>query len=323
MSRYTLELENDQICNIVPLIEFLSNNQRNDIELVVNQESHCLRFCRLYDLLYKFNFNSVTLYTANAVECHTEYLIKSEFPWYHWLTRIDAFNFTQQFNWDQSAVFGCFYGRPSASRLGIASYLYKNYPTQSLIKLRFDTTNEDTRKNFELQKLYRWHPESLANVATLLDNIKENLSEFHAYSYTTFKYDYGNELNLQYRHIFIDLVVEATLAGNSFYPTEKIARAILCKKPFIAMAPMFYLRYLRQMGFKTFNEFWSEDYDDLSLKDRYFAVLKLIDWMANLSAEQLIELNTKVQPIVDHNYQLLTNNTFLKSVSRIIPHYEK
>jgi hypothetical protein len=323
MNSYTLELENDQIHNIIPLVEFLSSNQGNDIKIEVNQESHCLRFCGIYDLLDKFNFSSVTIYTANAVEYHDKYLIKSLYQWYHWLRCIDKFNRSIQYDWNQSNIFGCFYGRPSASRIGIASYLNTNYPTQSLIKLRFNTFDEDRRKNFELQKLYSWHPEILSSVADLLDNIKENLSEFHAYDYTTFEYDYGNDLNLQYRHIFVDLIVEATLAGNSFYPTEKVVRAMLCKKPFIAMAPTFYLRYLKQMGFKTFDEFWSEDYDDLGSKNRYFAILQIIDKLGNLSTEQLLDLNVKLQPIVEHNYQLLLDNNFLKSVDRIVPHYEK
>lgn len=323
MNRCTLELENDQIHNIILLVEFLSSNQDNDIEITVNQESHCLRFCGIYDLIDKFKFNTVTIYTANAVEYHDKYLIKSPYNWYHWLERIDKFDRSIQHDWDQSATFGCFFGRPSASRIGIASYLHKNYPTQSLIKLRFDTVDETSRKNFELQKLYSWHPEIMPDVADLLDNVDQYQSIYHAYDYATFEYDYSNDINLQYRHIFVDIVVEAALAGNSFYPTEKVVRAMLCKKPFIVMAPTFYLRYLKQMGFKTFNAFWSEDYDDLGLKNRYFAILKLLDTLAELSTDQLLELNNKIQSIVDHNYQLLVDNKFLKSVDRIVPHYEK
>jgi hypothetical protein len=323
VNRYTLELENDQIHNIIPLVEFLSSNQDNDIEIEVNQESHCLRFCGIYDLIDKFKFNTVTIYTANAVEYHDKYLIKSPYHWYHWLKRIQKFNHSIQYNWDQSTVFGCFYGRPNASRIGIVSYLHKNYPTQSLIKLRFNAVDETTRKNFELQKLYSWHPEILTSAADLLDKIDQYQSIHHAYDYATFEYDYGNDLNLQYRHIFVDIVVEAALAGNSFYPTEKVVRAMLCKKPFIAMAPMFYLQYLRQMGFKTFSEVWSEDYDNLGLKNRYFAILQLIDKLSGLNTDQLLALNNKLQSIVEHNYQLLVDNKFLKSVTRIVPHYEK
>ena len=323
MNSYTLELENDQIYNIIPLIKFLSFNQGRDIEIEVNQESHCLRFCGIYDLIDKFNFSSITIYTANAVEYHNRYIIKSRYPWYHWLECINKFDRSIQYNWDQSTTFGCFYGRPSASRIGIVSYLHKNYPTQSLIKLRFNVSEESPRKNFELQKLYSWHPEIMTDVADLLEKIDRYQSIYHAYDYTTFEYDYGNDLNLQYRHIFVDVIVEAALAGNSFYPTEKVVRAMLCKKPFIAMAPMFYLRYLKQMGFKTFNEFWSEDYDDLGLKPRYFAILRLIDKLAGLSTDQLLELNYKLQSIVEHNYQLLVDNKFLKSVTRVVPHYEK
>lgn len=314
MNSYTLELQNDKIHNIIPLVGFLSSNQDNDIEIEVNQESHCLRFCGIYDLLDKFNFSSVTIYTANAVEYHDKYIIKSLYNWYHWLGRTSKFDHGMDYTWNGNKIFGCFYGRPTVDRLGIASYLANNHRDESLLSLKFDISNEDTRKQFEVQKLFSWDPACLDDLAHLICNLKHYASKNHAYDYTTSKYDFGNQLNHLYKDIFIDLVSEATLAGNSFLPSEKIARAILCKKPFIVMAPTYYLKYLRQMGFRTFNTIWDESYDDLGGKNRYFAVLKLIDWVAT---QPLNKLQTQIAHIVDHNYQLLLyNRRFTTKIKR-------
>lgn len=315
MNRYVLELENDVLLNIRPLIKFLKENENKDIFIQVNQESHDLRATGVYDIVEMFTFNSVTVNTANAIESHPHYLIDNGY-WYHWLNDIYGFNFTEDYHWNQSKIFGCFYGRPSASRLGISSYLHNKYKNQSLIKVRFNTSNEDNRKHFELQKIYSWDS-NLLPVASFLNSIEEYQSEFHAYSYQTFEYDFSNPINYLYKNIFIDLVVEAHLVGDSFYPTEKLSRAILCQKPFIAMAPVHYLRYLRQTGFRTFGQFWDESYDDLGEKERYLAVLKLIDYFGKLTPLELVNLNMQIQDITKHNYQLLINNKYNKKVRKI------
>jgi hypothetical protein len=315
MNTYTLQLENDQLDNIIPFVRFCKENEHTDIKLVVNQESHCLRFCGVYDILDLFTFTSVTILTANIVEHHHRYSIQEPYDWNHWLRwDLSTFDHAYDYSWTKQKIFGCFYGRPSASRLGIASYVN---PAQAVIKVRFNNTQEDNRKNFELQKLYGWHPEIMPKVIALLTNINQYQATDFAHNHNLRRYDYNNEINYLYKDIFVDLVVEPNVNGNSFYPTEKIARAILCRKPFIVMAPLFYLRYLQQMGFKTFADCWSESYDDLTGKNRYFSILSLIDQLSNLSLQQLDELNNKLQATIEHNYQLLINQQFTSDITRI------
>jgi len=43
-----------------------------------------------------------------------------------------------------------------------------------------------------------------------------------------------------------------------------------------------------------------------------FVILRLIDKLAKLRTNQILELNSKLHPIVEHNYQLLIDNKFLK-----------
>lgn len=315
MSEYTLELENDQLLNIIPLVKFLKDYEGKDISLSVNQESHCLNRCGVYELLDLFNFKSVTIYTLNSIENHNRYIIFNHSA-FHWLrkARLKA-NLTKNYLWNQTKVFGCFYGRPSAVRLGIAGYLTKNYLEKSLIKIKFDTTHEDLRKQFEMTKIFSWDVNSLTNIDLLLSTIQ--LSTDHAYNLQSGEYDYTHTLSNDYRSIFVDIISEPNNIGNSFYPTEKFARAVLCKKPFIVMAPKHYLKYLKQMGFKTFNSWWSESYDDLEAKDRYFAILQLIDQIASLTINQLEELNSEILSVTEHNYQLLVNGNYNKIITPI------
>jgi hypothetical protein len=321
MIEYTLDLENDNWYDIISFTKFCKENQGQDIKIIVNQESHCLRYCKVYEVLDLFQFNSVTLITCNAVEEHPKYTIDNS-TWSHWLSigRMGNFDHAFDYSWDKDQIFGCFYGRPSASRLGIAGYLSKKYSEQSLIKILFDSSQEDTRKGFELSKLFSWDSDSLINTDHLLSSVTRSTNQ--AWNCPSNTYDYKDPLNYLYKHIFIDIISEPVNQGRSFYPTEKLARAVLCKKPFLVMGSKHYLRYLRQIGFKTFREFWDEGYDDMTPKDRYHAILKLIDTFASKSDDELIILNNEIQSLVEHNYRVLTEQSFNNKVKRYIPYYE-
>jgi hypothetical protein len=177
--------------------------------------------------------------------------------------------------WTGKYIFGAFYGRPTADRLGISSYLYTEYPSLSKMQLAFDPTNEDNRSFFELTKLFEYDENAIARVATLLPKLP---MRDPATIYNPPHYNYNNSALLDmYPDIFVDIVSEPNVAGTSFFFTEKLVRAILLKKPFIVMGPKDFLCHFRQMGFQTFYDYWDEDYDGYELKERYARILQLID----------------------------------------------
>ena len=319
MSRYTLELENDKLLNIIPLIAFLKSNEGTDIELAVNQESHCLQFCQVYKLLDIFDFNSVTIYTDNIIENskNSKYNIVTN-RWHHWLYK-GGTQFNRQFesSWNGKKIFGCFYGRPSAPRLGFASYLHKNYYDKSVLCVKFTDVTEDDRKLFDLERIFSWQPDILDLLASLIKDKVNIQYNFLAYNYSSGEYDFNHPLNNLYNDIFVDIIVEAHNLGNSFYPTEKLARAVLCKKPFIVMASKNYLQYLKQIGFRTFEKYWDEKYDFYDGKVRYFAILNLIDNLAMQSTNELDQIYKDMQEVLDHNYNLLIDSGYNKIVSKI------
>lgn len=314
MSSYTLELENDKLLNIIPFIQFCVNNQGKDIVIEVINEGHCLRFSGVYDILDIFTFNLVQLNTFNVIEHHPKYLINN-IQWNYWLiTSQQNFDFDFNYTWNKDKIFGCFYGRPSAPRLGIAGYLAKYYDEKSLVATKFEFADQDNRKLFDIQRLYEWDPNGLELVSTLQHNKKY----YHTGYYDKGHYIKGNkELEYLYKNIFIDIVCEPTCSGIAFYPTEKIARAILCRKPFIAMCSKNYLIYLRQLGFRTFYEYWNEDYDGFDSATKYHMILKLIDNIAAKSLSEIITMFDNMQEILEHNYNLLVNQQYKKIVVEI------
>jgi hypothetical protein len=73
-------------------------------------------------------------------------------------------------------------------------------------------------------------------------------------------------------------------------------------RPFILVAPPKTLAYIKSLGFRTFDEFWDESYDDeLDHGERLAKIFEIIDYISTLSIEEMRELYSKMIPIVQHN----------------------
>jgi hypothetical protein len=311
---YTLSLANDKIWNIPELINFLVENQGKEIELTVNPEAHCLRASGLYDLVEKFKFSKVTIHTFNALETHPYYTIK------HYSVDVffkawNKYDLTSSGIWNKAKIFGVFYGRPTASRIGIASHLFVNHKDISEIRIVTNIDSADNRILFELEKLFEYDSASIYKFSKLIEKFS-----FQEIDYTPMGHllNYTSPLHRLYENILIDIISEPNIKGDTFFPTEKVVRPMLLKKPFIAMASKNYLDHLHQMGFYTFNEFWDEDYDGFESRDRYLKILKLIDDLTAKTTGELNQMYCSMKSRLDYNYNLIVNSMYKTKITKIV-----
>lgn len=92
----------------------------------------------------------------------------------------------------------------------------------------------------------------------------------------------------------------------------------MVKKPFLTYASRDFLCYLRQMGFKTFNDYWSEEYDGFEFRDRYLKLLQTIDELAKRPIADLRSMYHDMQHILNHNYNLLRDMTYNTQIEKIL-----
>lgn len=294
----------DFIWNYDEFLEFLIAYQHKDIQISINSEGACLTSIGVYKLLDLFKFNSVTIQTANTVEYHPTYTIISMPNLRFFLGATDIYK--QYHTWNLSKVFGAMYNRPSWHRIGLASNLAKLSTT---LNFRADPHNSD-RKFFELQKLFNIHSESVNKFVECKSSFPVQLSEIDTYTTGGTLVQHTDQLCGFYENFLIDVVAETFVSGRTFFPTEKTVRPILLKKPFIIMGPKCFLIHLRQMGFKTFGEFWDESYDGYEPATRYKMILDLIDNLSKKSIKELQDMYIQMQPILDHNYNLLIEKNY-------------
>ena len=303
MSEFKVITGDGFIWNQVELQVYLSRNQHVDIVLDLNHEGACCAANGLYSLVDQYQFKSVTVKTSNLTEHHPIYTIQHGHM--HWANVSQKIN-SQLHHWNQTKIFGAYYGRPLWHRMGIASYLRSKFANVSHINLRADYGNEDERKLAEVTQLYQYAPEQLVDFAALSASLPIMVEDRDGYTpgqATT--QGFTEQLASYYTSIFVDVVAETFVLGNSFFPTEKTFRPILLKKPFIVMGAANHLTNLRAAGFKTFRDYWDEGYDAVSPKDRYVKILQLIDFIGSKSVHELAAMYADMHTVLEHNYQLI------------------
>lgn len=305
------------IWNLSELVDFLINHQGQDIIIGTNTEGCCASAVGLYNWIDKFKFNSVTIQTSNVLEAHPKYNIRYILPWK--FVEVSCPIESALHTWNKKAKFGTVYGRPLWHRLGIAAHLLTRHADDSCVGLVADHNHADARELWELTQLWQYDPAGLEKFS----QIQNKLPIFHpeVTQYTpgaTLTDGFVAQTKNVYQNFLIDIVAETFTTGNCFFLTEKTIRPMLLKKPFIVFGPKDHLLYLRQMGFRTFADFWDESYDGFSGEDRYQQILKLIDQLSVSSYDQLESMYWDMTYSLDHNYNLLMSQSYNKSIGKII-----
>ena len=112
---------------------------------------------------------------------------------------------------------------------------------------------------------------------------------------------------------FVFLVTETCFFKTKTHLTEKIFKPIVLRMPFVLAGCAHNLEYLRSYGFRTFGDYWDESYD--TIEDpvlRIEAIAQVIKTVNKLSTQQQMTMLLDMQPVLEHNYQLFNDPTFIR-----------
>ena len=105
------------------------------------------------------------------------------------------------------------------------------------------------------------------------------------------------------------IVTETVYFLPKLHLSEKIFKPIVVKRPFILVAAPGNLAYLKRYGFKTFDRWIDESYDDE--QDHYIRIEKITEEIAKLCALEpadLIEMHIEMQEVLEYNFQHFYGN---------------
>lgn len=129
-----------------------------------------------------------------------------------------------------------------------------------------------------------------------IDDNDPNDGEYHVYI--------TRILDQMYKDTWVSLVVESTYFDyeDSIFISEKTFKPIACMQPFIIVGSKHSLRYIRRLGYKTFDGFIDESYDELDDDERIAAIIDSLKKIQNI--EDKISWYNSMKEILEHNHRL-------------------
>ena len=177
--------------------------------------------------------------------------------------------------------------------------------------------SDDSRKDYrspELDKLD--NPDFLSTASTASDSGKFYTmvpNKGHDYS----QLNYLSQIIPQrvYDATYVTLVAESETYYNGYYMSEKISKPLIAEKPFLIFAAPGYLQALHSVGFKTFGDWWSEEYDTIEDPDkRIQAMVESLESFNNLPTETKINYIKEMKTVTKHNREICQSSKFIIDV---------
>jgi hypothetical protein len=195
--------------------------------------------------------------------------------------------------------FGHFVSRSNWLRLYLASHLNRFYADKTLQSFHWQANHDYHKNHLGLEMLLNKHGVEVAQMC--LNFLQDCPIYFENVPTYPMHYNSG-DIYSQYPRFFVEIVCEPFFSGNTFCVSEKTWRAIQTRTPFIVQGPRYFLKNLQRLGFKTFDAWWSEGYDEDPWDHKPVEIIKIIDMLASKSLDEIGQIYEQMKPILDHNY---------------------
>lgn len=299
------------------VIEILKEATLDNNKIIIdfNNEGPCLRSCNFYRVLddisntFSIDKSRFLIRTANNEEYHDEYAI--EVTDNLWITQAKKKNIIAENKNLNLTTVGCFTGQANWTRLAFVYWLDHYYKEKSLITCHYNNSLLNHHTRLELNDVMIYFPEEILIASDFLKSCPRKMPGSDLPYATvdnptlTIISDVAHFSN-GYSDIFTELVCESYHSGITFFPTEKTFRPMIQLTPFITFGPRGFLSNLQRTGFKTFNNYWNESYDDLSGQDRIIAIRQVLSTLFTYSPTQLQEMYNDMMPLLVHNKNRIT-----------------
>lgn len=249
---------------------------------------------------------SISIRTCNQLEHHSRYKIIKRPPLYIESGQkfANAHDFTDK-NWTTIKHFGLFVSRSSWQRLWIASHVWQNWADKTELTYHYNCQVDYHKLHLGLDELSYQATKPEMKTATdfvqQLPIVNDTVDQYPILTPAHFS------IAKLYPDFFAEIVCETFLSGNTFYPTEKTWRPLICQTPFLTLGPRNFLSNLQKLGFKTFGQWWDESYDqDADLDNGRVAIRSILDTLNRLSKLSISELEAMyidMLPTLLHNRQ--------------------
>lgn len=115
---------------------------------------------------------------------------------------------------------------------------------------------------------------------------------------------------------FLYVASETTYDYPYAFITEKSFKGILCKRPFVILGSPGSLRCMQELGFKTFDRWWDESYDNLDdPTERILAITDIVKYVSSLSSESIQKMCIEMEDVLEYNFNYYMKDMMLSGLN--------
>ena len=154
---------------------------------------------------------------------------------------------------------------------------------------------------------------SSTNNINMIDYFKNYNSDI-GYSYDTTNWtrdvQVGDTINTNaHLKTFVNIVTETLTDKDIIFITEKTYKPIYVCQPFIIVGNAYTLKKMKELGYKTFDKWWDESYDEeIELEVRMNTITKILEEIASWDLKKCAAIRKEMKEILIHNYNQMLNN---------------
>jgi hypothetical protein len=120
------------------------------------------------------------------------------------------------------------------------------------------------------------------------------------------------------------IVTETVFYDHKLHLTEKIFKPIVSKRPFILVGAPGNLAYLKRYGFKTFDRWIDESYDnELDPDKRILLITEQIEKLCSMSNSQLNDMYAEVKSTLEYNFNHFYGNFKTLIIDELVDNFRQ
>ena len=186
----------------------------------------------------------------------------------------------------------------------------------------FDISQRKFTHNFlSLYRAYKEYREEFHCFIEQSGVIEKTLYSYNSEFNTTSPWTYDYKVSLEsksvdvkmllkpgeyFKNTFCSIVYEAFWDEEVVFLTEKINKCFLSGHPFIILSSPKYLSFLKKIGFKTFDRWWDESYDNIEdNRERMVRIKQVVLDISKWSLEKCERVYGEMIPIIKHNQSIV------------------
>jgi hypothetical protein len=137
-------------------------------------------------------------------------------------------------------------------------------------------------------------------------------------------YDGNMDMHKYYEKTLVSVCTETSFHSNIMAITEKVIKPIKYKHPFVLLGARGILAKLKSFGYRTFDAWWDESYDDIEDHvERLEKIVEVCEYINSWDEQKIMNFKQEVKEILDHNYSVFIGNPISPMFSRLYKHVLK